>query len=171
MKRVEPRRANAKPPNNTPKREVALFWDYENVPVPKNYGGFFLQALRNFFQRHAPVCARIYAHKKVLHTDILQEIRRAGSFRVKWVTGTGANAVDKLMIQSTRDTLRARPKLPFLVLITGDGHFRDLLRELGQVTGRTILICSSKNHNRRLFKESSNVFSTTYIANYPENWW
>ncbi|OLS13327.1 MAG: hypothetical protein RBG13Loki_3043 [Promethearchaeota archaeon CR_4] len=36
------------------KSEVAIFWDYENVPLPKKNGHLFLQALKIFFQIHAP---------------------------------------------------------------------------------------------------------------------
>ncbi|OLS14777.1 MAG: hypothetical protein RBG13Loki_1593 [Promethearchaeota archaeon CR_4] len=168
---MESRKANPKPPKKNSEGEVALFWDYENVPIPKQNGTLFLQALRSFFQQHPPECARIYAHKEALPAAVLQKIRQVSPFRVKWVTGTGTNAADKVMIRSARDTLRVRPKLPFLVLISGDGHFRNLLRELGEVTGRTILICGQKNYNRRLFKESYHVFSSSYLAMYPNNWW
>jgi hypothetical protein len=158
-------------PKNGPKKEVALFWDYENVPVPKQKGKMFLRALRNFFQHHPPARARIYAHKEALPNDILKDIRRVGPFRVKWVMGMEANAADEVMIRSTRDTLKAQPNLPLLVLITGDGDFQELLGELGGGIGRTILICGQQNYNYRLFKQTYHAFSTIYIANHPSDWW
>lgn len=165
------RNTQPKPPKKIPKGEVALFWDYENVPVPNKGGMSFLQALRNFFREHPVECAKIYAHEEIIPAEILKEIRKIGPFRVNWVTGAGENAADKVMMQSARDMIRIRPTIPIIVLITGDGDFQEILGEFGASGGRTILICGRQNYNYRLFKNSPHVFSTHFLSNHPGDWW
>ncbi len=171
VKRVELSKTRINAPKNPPRKEIALFWDYENVPVPRKGGEVFLQALQRFFTSNPLKYGRIYVHKEILPADILGKIRKLGAFKVKWVTVDGANAADKVMIQSARDLVRTHIQLSILIFITGDGHFKTLLRETGAPGANKILICGRGNYNWRLFEEASHICSTRYLMNHPEDWW
>ena len=168
---MESNKTRDKSQKTPPKKEVSLFWDYENVPVPKKRRSNFLLALHNFFLLHPPARACIYSHKEALSPDILREIRWVGPLRANFISETGANVTDKVMMQSARDTLRTRPNLPYLVLITGDGDFRVLLREMRPGTGHILLICGLTNHNQQFYGESCDIFSSHYLASNPDDWW
>jgi len=47
--------------------ETAIFWDYENVPIPANNGDKFLEGLKNLIQVSTVELARVYYRKETMH--------------------------------------------------------------------------------------------------------
>lgn len=149
----------------------ALFWDYENVPLRNKDYKKFLQAIVSLINTFEFEFIRVYARKETLTPKDRKLLIGRGFNKIKhfkWVKLNDPNAVDFSMMKSCVDVLKRNSHLTQVVLITGDGDFLWLVKQLPK--HYIVVICQQKNLNKQLINSVNRAYSVEAIITTPKRW-
>lgn len=139
---------------------VALYWDYQNVK-PKKDDFDFVDAILSFAESLGQVVVtEAYADwrkESEQLTDCIYEIFteiNVPSYKEK------RNRADKKLIKSCQTSVRNYPKITTVILISGDGGFTSLVKELKQQNKEVIVI---PQHSTRTSLKLINAASKFYF--------
>ncbi|MGG6295889.1 NYN domain-containing protein [Leptolyngbya sp. AN02str] len=131
---------------------IAIYWDWQNIKVKFEEQ---LQKLEQFVSSKGSIVSRvIFAHWskepekwESLFDDLNYECINAIASRKK------RNNADRKLISHIRRYALNDPKIHTVVLISGDGDFRQIVRELKAKNKRVILVVHDKKQaNDELIK-------------------
>ncbi len=150
---------------------LAAFWDYENVPLPREDPDLFIHAISNFLGQHDVRSAKVYARNATLPDNALALIQTIPQLKVHWVSGEEQNAVDSVLIRSAKDILQSHRGVTRVLLIAGDDDYRHLVRHFGNRFCGILLIYGRSNLAHKVLRAADQAFSRDYLVQHPENWW
>lgn len=153
-----------------PTEKVALFWDYENVPFQHRDWRLFVTALQQFIAHNTVILAKCYYRRQNMSEDDKENIQLIQHMKLKRVQGTAPNTVDNLLITSCNDTIHSHAEIEHVIIISGDGDFIPLLRDLQRHHIQTSVICHLQNGSVDLMNSHQFFPYHTLIEN-PETWW
>jgi uncharacterized LabA/DUF88 family protein len=153
------------------KVHVAIFWDYENMPFPRQNPEKFLLALQNFIAAHNVKCAKVYLRKETISPTMLNMLHQIKSLKLKWITNARKNAVDNSLIISVRDVLNKNPKIQRILFLSGDGDFYRLFRELHSNKIKLSIVARHGNFHKKILSFRYRIYSIRHLLTFPENWW
>ncbi len=122
-------------PANELKLGVAIYWDFENVRVPHQ-----AKWLMDFAQSRGDVVTqKVYSHWR-RETGISRcKLDRYGFERID-VLEEGKNSADLKLKSDCRAELLSNLSPDIIILVSGDGDFTSLVRELGFYGKKVIVV-------------------------------
>jgi uncharacterized LabA/DUF88 family protein len=152
--------------------KTAIFWDYENVPIPANNGEKFLEGLKNLIRVSNIEFARVYYRKETMPDKAKESIQKISPFSFKETTITGPNAVDASLITSCMNIAKDSSRnIKCILLISGDKHFTPLVTSLQDAIREVAIICNESTFSFQLLSRVYGAFSPTFIIDHPPDWW
>jgi hypothetical protein len=163
--------------NNIPKENllsrvrVAIFWDYENIPLPKENPEHLISALKNYFAANNVAFAKVYIRKDSISPPMLDFLHQFKTLKMKWISSTRKNAVDISIIQSALDILEQDPKIRRILFLSGDGDYYRLFKIFRAKNIKLAIVCRHGNFHKKILGSKHRIYSLTHLINHPENWW
>ncbi|MCL1470305.1 NYN domain-containing protein [Argonema antarcticum] len=129
----------------TTQQKVGIYGDIQNVPINPYLGRYLLifAQLRGYI-----VCQKVYSFWRKENISIEQRLHELGydCIDVPLIT---KNSVDEKLIA---DCKRDRSGLDIVILVTGDGDYADLVRQLKKEGKEVIIFAQSANASRNLIQ-------------------
>jgi uncharacterized LabA/DUF88 family protein len=163
----EKRKLKTKKSKTTP---IAIFWDYENIPFRHLDWRTFVQALQTYITTHNVVVAKCFYRDLIVSDDDRENLQLIQHMKLKRVTGSEHNAVDNVLIQSCTATIRSKKDIREIIIISGDGDFLPLVRDLHNQNIKVSVVCPLAKGNLRLINAVELFPYETLIAR-PDSWW
>ncbi len=148
----------------------AIFWDYENIPFRHVDWRKFVEALNHFIKNHDLLVVKCFYRDLIVSDDDKDIFQMIHHLKLKRVMGTEHNAVDKILIQSCKETIRSKPEIRHVIIISGDGDFLPLVKHLHQQQIKVSVICLIAKGNLRLIN-SVKLFPYEVLVAHPDSWW
>lgn len=137
---------------------VAILWDWQNVRASADVQ---LDAVVSFAQQFGAIARKlVYAHWRVEQTkwEELFEDREFECLNAIASKSRPNNADRKLIHTCQRDILKA-PDIQTVILISGDGDFKSLVKQLKQAGKRVIVITRHlKRASQGLVRSADRVY-------------
>ena len=136
-----------------PQNKIAIFWDYENFPLPKDiHPMIFFESLFPSGQQYSYVSKKVYGKTSSL-PPIIQETLRKYEFEPIEVLSTGKQNEADLQMTSECAAFCSQSKDPLIViLISGDIDFYPLVHTLSNQGHDVRLICQNRKQIRKELK-------------------
>ena len=128
-------------------QSIVILWDLQNTPCKK--GNYPIQEVKHFFQRSGSIKIyyKVFHDFKGTRDPAFKNFENAG-FETYLVSTDTRNNADRRIIESARNL---HSNITTLVLITSDGDFTPLVKELQQAGKKVWVIYKNKlNHKLRL---------------------
>jgi uncharacterized LabA/DUF88 family protein len=129
--------------NSTP--SCALFWDWQNVRCSENEARCLLDFVDIVFNLKS---AKAYAYWR-------NESRRCEEFLYRLriecqnIPTVAKNAVDKKLIDDCKREILSNSDVDVVILVSGDGDFAQLVRDL-KAKGKWVIVIGSRRANQKL---------------------
>jgi len=147
-------------PTLLPITETAIFWDYENFPIPKDIDPeLFLEALIPSGFAHRTITKRIYGNPINIPSDILKFLK---SHNFEHLIGLETNkpGVTDHTVDIDCATFCQNQSPPLeVILIAGDVDYLQLIRRLSRQGHEVTIICNDK---RKISKILHRVVPTVF---------
>ncbi len=150
---------------------VAIFWDYENMPFPKENPELFLSAMQHFSDVHNLVFAKVYIRKGSISPPMLDLLYNFPLLKIKWISSTRKNAVDTSIIDSAIDVISKNPRIHRVLFLSGDGDFYRLFRFFSMKHIKLTIVCRSGNFHKQILRSRHRIYSLFQLLENPTNWW
>jgi len=157
--------------NHDPNEHYAIFWDYENTPLSRQDFYETYLALKAFNDQHTIVFTKVYYRQISISPDDLKIIRLLPKIQTKCVQNNKKNAVDNVLMQSCRSVLENHPEITHVIILSGDGDFGPLIKDIRNRGMKTWLICRKKSRNRKCAKQANSCFFVQDLISAPQSWW
>lgn len=158
------------PHPNVLRKEVAVFWDYENVPLRHvDYKGF-LKFIHHIMANWNLEFFRIYTRKSTLSDKdyhILKKIGIDPLKHFKFVYSNGKNAVDNSMIAAIKSVVSNKPKIQNIVIISGDGDFTQTIQQLQSMKKKVFCIHQLRDQQSRGIKSCDVAIPMAFLTENP----
>lgn len=133
-----------------PQANIAIFWDYENFPIP-NYmeDEMFFEALFPSGNEERYVMKRVYAKKEVIQQK-LEKIQKYGFEYKEGLLSGKANEIDHVMMMDCVEYCTEAQEALEVILMAGDADYMALIEKLAEQGHEVRIVCN----DRRKVKES-----------------
>lgn len=148
--------------------DAGIFWDYENVALSKKNFKKFFEGLLNFLNDKQVYC-EICSIKEIINSNILQ-IFENQNVKLNLTEGKGKNSSD-LALKRAIQLFLNRYNTKKIVLITGDKHFKEIIKLIKSKNIKVMLIYKSDSVNKDLLKLANKRLSVEQICNDSSKWW
>lgn len=133
-----------------PQANIAIFWDYENFPIP-NYmeDEMFFEALFPSGNEERYVMKRVYAKKEVIQQK-LEKIQKYGFEYKEGLLSGKVNEIDHVMMMDCVEYCTEAQEALEVILMAGDADYMALIEKLAEQGHEVRIVCN----DRRKVKES-----------------
>jgi hypothetical protein len=149
--------------------QIAVFWDYENVPFQHANREALFVALQSFMTSMPIQFGKVYNHNKYA-PDVYARLQKIPNLKIKQVNSSEPNAVDENLIQSCQSVIAKYPEITHVVLISGDHDYHVLVSDL-KARNIKIILVSYANCSKELRKKVHFPISINKILHAPTQWW
>jgi hypothetical protein len=123
----------------TPTRDIAVFWDFQNIGFRR--GSSFAKDILDFLaNRGRVVAAYAYSDWKTSSTEAASVLFR-NRYELLHIPNPSKNSADVLMTAHAMAHLTSAPSIAEYVLISKDYDFRPLVANLQRLGKQVVLIC------------------------------
>ena len=143
---------------NEPKTLVSFYWDCQNVRVSLNQANCLL----NFASTQGiVVIKRAYAywlHENQSFEKALYEL----DFECINIASFKPNSLDHKLIADCKSTVLNNPDIEIVILVSGDGDFANLVREL-KTKGKKVIVFAQSQVSQKLTKLADEFYLVSKI--------
>ena len=128
-----------------PQTKVAVFWDYENFPIPSGINEFlFFEALFSSSAEERIISKRVYSKPEII--QIMLEIIKKNIFEyILGILSNKTNEVDLILITDGVQYCAKSNEALLVVLMAGDADYLSLIETLSKEGHEVRLVCNSIN--------------------------
>lgn len=128
-----------------PETETAIFWDYENFPIPKDIDPeIFLEALFPLGQTHRYATKRVYGNTASFNSGVLEILKKNGFEHYIALETNKPNRTDHMIMPNSASFCAQYQTSLVVILISGDIDFLSTIQNISSKGHDVRLICRKK---------------------------
>ncbi|MDJ0516101.1 MAG: NYN domain-containing protein [Trichodesmium sp. MO_231.B1] len=128
---------------------ISLYWDYQNVRINR-FNPYFARYCQNFANLHGSLLnQRVYSYWRKENQSYEQGLYELG-FDCIDIPTTEKKSVDQKLIADCERELYSMVSADILILITGDGDYKNLVSKWKAQGKQVFIFANSKNANQKL---------------------
>jgi len=127
----------------------SLYWDYQNVRI-NSFNPYFARYCQTFANLHGSLLnQRVYSYWRNENESCEQRLYEL-DFDCIDIPKTEKQSVDKKLIADCEKELSSTVSADILILITGDGDYKNLVRKWKDQGKQVFIFANSNNANQKL---------------------
>lgn len=128
---------------------ISLYWDYQNIRI-NSFNPYLARYVQTFANLHGSLSSqKVYSNWRTENQSYEQRLYELG-FDCIDIPTTEKQSVDRKLITDCEKELNSTLSADILILITGDGDYKNLVRQWQAKGKKVIIFANSKNANQKL---------------------
>ncbi|NEN92055.1 MAG: NYN domain-containing protein [Okeania sp. SIO3H1] len=137
---------------------ISLYWDYQNVRINNSFNPYFARYVQTFANLHGSLSSqRVYSNWREENQSNEQRLYELG-FDCIDIPTTEKQSVDRKLIADCEKELNSTPSTDILILITGDGDYKNIVLQWQDKDKKVIIFANSKNANQKLLSVAEEYY-------------
>ncbi len=130
--------------NHIPQSNVAIFWDYENFPIPNGFSDeLFFEALFSSGNEERYILKRVYSKPEIIKSKISVLEKHGFEFKEGLLSGK-TNEIDHVLMVDCVEYCTESDEPLLVVLMAGDADYMALVEKLAEKGHEVRIICNDK---------------------------